>query len=359
MDSIDKRKRFIVNVLYWVLIVAIGYICFKYLIELIMPFVLAFGIAFLLKPIIRLLSRKTKLKWNLWAIVCVLVFYSTVGVLLGLGAVKLTAWLETVLVRLPSLYTNTVAPALTTFFDSLQHKINLLDPTVVEVLGDVGDQIVGSLGSSLSNLSMNAVGVISGIATSVPGILLNVLITIIATFFTAADYPNITRFIVRQLPEKAADIVLKVKNQIGEIIGQFLRSYMLIMLITFFELTVGFLILGIDNALAIALLIALFDILPILGTGGIVIPWMIINFMLGNVRLGAGLLVVYIVVTVVRNIVEPRIIGLKVGIHPLITLISMFVGAELFGIIGLFGLPITCAMIKSLNDKGAIHLLKK
>ncbi len=359
MDSIEKRRAFITNVLYWVIIGTIGYMCFKYLIALVMPFALAFGVAFVLKPLIKLLHVKTKLRWNIWAVVCVLVFYSTVGVLIGLGAVRLTAWLETVLVRLPSLYTNTVAPALTAFFDGIQQKINLLDPVFVEALDNLGDQIVKSLGSSLSNLSVNAVGFISGIATSVPGILVNVLITIIATFFMAADYPNITSFIVRQLPERAADIVLKVKNQIGEVVGQFLRSYMLIMLITFGELSVGFLILGIDNALAIALLIAVFDIMPVLGTGGIVIPWMVINFILGNVKLGVGLLVVYIVVTVVRNIIEPRIIGKQVGLHPLVTLISMFIGAELFGFIGLFGLPITCAIIKSLNDKGAIHLLKR
>ena len=87
-------------------------------------------------------------------------------------------------------------------------------------------------------------------------------------------------------------------------------------------------------------LIAALDILPILGTGGIMIPWAVVSFILGYTSLGIELLVTYFIVTVVRNYVEPRIVGAQLGLHPIITLISMFIGLRLFGFLGLFGLPV-------------------
>ncbi len=358
MGNVDKRKNLIVNVLYWAIIVALIFILFKYLIPLIMPFAVAFAISFMLRPIIKFFNEKLRMKWNVAAVILVLLFYSTIGVLITLTIIKLVAWLQSVLILLPALYTNMIAPKLMDLFAEIQEKITLLGPTVADTLGGFGSEIISSLGSSLSNLSMKAVGMLSGFAALVPGMLISILITIIATFFMAGDYPNITAFVLRQLPQRSAEMLLKIKTQIVEVIGQFFRSYCLIMLITFVELTIGFFILGVPNPLAFALIIAIFDVMPVLGTGGVLIPWMLASFVMGNVGTGLGLLVIYIVVTVVRNIVEPRIIGHQVGLHPLVTLISMFVGTKLFGLIGLFGLPITCAIIKSLNDKGAIKILK-
>ena len=98
--------------------------------------------------------------------------------------------------------------------------------------------------------------------------------------------------------------------------------------------------LGIEKAVLKATLIAMLDILPILGTGGIMIPWAVISFVLGYTTLGIRLLIIYIIVTVVRNYVEPKIVGTQLGLHPIITLVSMFIGLRLFGFWGLFGLPV-------------------
>lgn len=115
--------------------------------------------------------------------------------------------------------------------------------------------------------------------------------------------------------------------------------------------------MGIENALLIALIIALFDILPVLGTGGVMIPWMVIAFIQGNLQLGFGLLAVYGVVTVVRNIVEPKIVGGQLGLHPVVTLASMFVGASLLGAVGLFGFPIALSLLNYLNEEGELKAL--
>ena len=130
------------------------------------------------------------------------------------------------------------------------------------------------------------------------------------------------------------------------------------MCITFIELSIGLTILRIDNAILIAFLISIFDILPVLGTGGIMIPWTVLTAIQGDYTMAIGLLCVYLVVTVIRNILEPKIVGSQVGLHPLVTLMSMFVGAQILGVFGLFGLPITLSLLKNLNDKGTIHIFK-
>ena len=105
-----------------------------------------------------------------------------------------------------------------------------------------------------------------------------------------------------------------------------IRSYALIMSITFIELSVGLTVIGVKNPVPIALLISIFDILPVLGTGGIMIPWIILEALTRNFTLSFALLAVYLFVTVVRNILEPKIVGTQIGLHPIVTLSSMFVG---------------------------------
>lgn len=172
------------------------------------------------------------------------------------------------------------------------------------------------------------------------------------------DYKKIITFLLHQLKDKHQKLMIEIKNYVVNTLFKCILSYALIMGITFLELSIGLSIIGIEKAILTAFIISIFDILPVLGTGGIMIPWTIIAAFQRNYLLALGLLIMYIVITVVRNILEPKIVGSQVGLHPLVTLISLFVGVQLFGVLGLFGLPITLSLLKNLNDKGTIHILK-
>jgi len=130
------------------------------------------------------------------------------------------------------------------------------------------------------------------------------------------------------------------------------------MLITFIELAVGLSILRADGAIYIAALTAIIDIMPVLGTGAVVIPWSIFEFIKGNLTFAIGLAILYIVIMIVRNILEPKLVGKQIGLHPLIMLICMYVGVKVFGFIGLFVLPIIAAIMKYLYDNGKIHFFR-
>lgn len=143
-----------------------------------------------------------------------------------------------------------------------------------------------------------------------------------------------------------------VKNTIGK----YVKSYSLIFFITFFELAIGFSLLRVQNAMLLGLLVAIFDILPILGTGGVLIPWALISAVLGDKAFALGVFTLYIIIIVVRNIIEPRIVGKQIGLHPLVTLVCMFVGLKFFGVIGLFGFPIALSVLVNMDRNNIIHL---
>lgn len=112
-----------------------------------------------------------------------------------------------------------------------------------------------------------------------------------------------------------------------------------------YDYVVGFALLKIPYAAVLALCIAVFDILPVLGTGGILVPWVIIAAVLGKYKMAAGVAVLYFIITAVRNSLEPRVLGKQIGLHPLATLVSMFVGAGMFGVVGLFGFPVVLSVV--------------
>lgn len=125
----------------------------------------------------------------------------------------------------------------------------------------------------------------------------------------------------------------------------------MLFLLTFAELSIGFLILRIPYAILLGLAITLFDILPVLGTGGFLLPWAAILFLIKNTPLAVGILVLYLIITVVRNIMEPRLVGKQIGLHPLATLMAMFLGLKLVGIVGMFLFPIGLTVILGCKRK--------
>ena len=356
--NIETQKRFLIRIGFWAVVILLVILCLKYVLPFLLPFVVAFLIAALLNRPIMFLAEKLNGKRVVPAILMTLLFYVAAAALFSLLGLRVFMYVWETVRALPQLYRNTLEPALETMFSSLEVYLDELDPAVVTALMDNMNSALGSLGSFVTNASMRIISYISGVAAAVPGSFLNVIITIIVTFFLAIDYPKVTGFILRQLPEKADFYIGEVRDYVGGTLLKCLASYALILCITFLEISVGLTVLRVPNAILIALCIAVFDILPVLGTGGIMIPWGIISLIMGKWVLGLGLLALYLIITVIRNIIEPKIVGHQVGLHPVVTLLSMLAGLQLFGIIGLFGFPITLSLLKNLNDRGVIHILK-
>lgn len=354
--AIKKREKFIVNCAYAALIFGIAYLAFRYAIFAIMPFFIAFIVATLIRPLINFTVKKLRLKRGIASIIWVVLFYGVVGVGLLFAVIRLYVTARDLVLRLPQMYVDTIEPALISMFDELEKMLADLSPSVGSVVDTFADNLISSVSSAISTFSVNLVGSITKFATSLPSALLSTLITLISTFFMAADYKLITTFVMKQFKPHTAEVILKIKDSLGSILGEYLKSYAIIMGITFVEIFGGLWIIGVKNAALIALIVAVFDILPVVGSGLVMFPWAVITLIQGNIGRGLGLLALWLFVIIVRNIMEPRIIGQRVGLHPVITLIAMVLGVSIFGGIGLFALPISLAIIKRMNDQGTIHI---
>ena len=352
MENTDKRRRFLVNLLYWAAILALVYLCFRFLLKLLMPFVIALLVAWILRPLCRLYRRKTNRDQIYTALVVatVLLFYLIIGGLVTIIVINIGANIAERLQGLPALYTQTIEPGIRGLYASAEDLASRFDPDLEDVVNRVMPEVISSIGSTVTGFSVTAVTRITGFAASVPSALLNAAICIISTIFMATSFEAIFRFFKANLPEKVTETAGYVVKSFRNVIMKYGVSYLLIMLMTFGEIAVGLLIIGKPNAILAAALIAVFDIFPIVGAGLILLPWTVITFIQGNIVQGIGMAILYVAVIVIRQVMEPRIVGRQVGLPPLVTLACMFLGTSLFGGLGLFGLPILAAILSNLND---------
>lgn len=357
-ERIEKQRRFIIRFIYWGILIALIAVVLKLTWGVLAPFVVAFIVAWILQKPICFTAEKSHIPKPAVALFFVIMFYLLAGTILGVCGTRLLAAWKEFFSGVPEIFSQVILPMGQRVEDWLNALSSSLDTESVAVLenslGLIGEQAM----NFISSLSGGAISGISGVLTGVPGAFMKILISIIASAFITIDFNTIKDFLSRQLPPKIKDVITEGKDYAGGTLIKCLKSYILIILMTFTELMIGLSILRIPQAATLSAIIAIVDILPILGTGTILIPWALASMILGNIPLGIGIAVIYIVVLVVRNIVEPKLIGKQVGLHPIATLLSMLLGLNLCGLIGMFGFPITLSLIQNLNKRGVIHIFK-
>ncbi len=352
----QKRINFLINIGYIVVITAILFLVLYIISNWLLPFTIAFMVAYLLNPIIDKFSKKTKMKKGFCAIFFVALVYIITLLLLGLIGYNAVTALINMFSDLPSIYANTIMPGIDRLINTFNNMLITIDPDIEMTVQSVTNEVFSNLTSQISSISVEAVSLLSGYIAKIPSFFLATLISIVASFFIAIDYDNIISFLVKKMSPKVKEIVLGVEEYSIIALKQYLKSYSIIIFITFVELSIGLTLLGVDNSILVAFLIAIFDIMPVLGTGGIIIPWGILHLILGNYPLGIGFLILYAIITTVRQVLEPKVVGDKVGLHPVATLMAMYLGIQIFGFLGLFLLPIAVVIIKQLLQSGKLKL---
>ena len=339
--DVERMKNFLIRFLYYGLMVAIFYCLLKFVLPFFMPFVLAFMIALLLKTPINRLSKALHAPRAPVAVVLLVLFYVVVGTLLALLGARIVIAVGDLLRSLPAFYSSSIEPALYRIQDWLGGLFARLDPQVLTLLDGVGDSLTKALASAVTGLSSLAMPAMTVVAAGVPTFFVRLLLLIISSFFFVVDYYKVVSFLARLLPPRGREMLFRIKRNGVDTVFKFGRAYAILLSLTFVELAIGFSLLGVRAAILVALATAVVDILPVLGTGTILIPWGIYELISGKIGMGIGLLVLYAIITVVRQSLEPRVVGRQIGLYPLATLLCMFAGAQLFGFWGLFGLPIS------------------
>ena len=354
--TISQKKDFIINIIYITLIAAIVYLFLKYVLILVMPFIIGYLIAILIMPAIKIVSSKFHIPQKITAVFLVLLSYVGIGLFVSLVGARFFVLIKSIIARLPEIYTVQIEPSINNIFDSVEKASSSLDPMMVQVIQDMAVSISQSSGLVLSKISSTVIEFVSSSVSFLPGLFLGIIFSVISSLFFAIDYNKIFIYISNKLLPKNSSFLADLKVLVTTIGYKYLKAYAILMAVTFVELSLGLLLLRVEGAIMISALIAIIDFFPVLGTGGVVIPWIIIELIQGNFPFALGLITVYITITIVRNILEPKLIGAQIGLHPLVMLISMYIGVNIFGFVGLVALPFTIVIIKYLYDNNKIQL---
>ncbi len=333
-DKITRFALISVGILSSIILI---YLFVDNLLPVILPFAIAWLVAAITVSPSRKIADKTKLPERIirlvLSILIALTFFASVGLLVWKGATSIWNFL-------------TDLDEGNKLYDIISGLLSSDAPLLGGFLPDeFATKISSAVGEIISNcLTMLAEGITS-LGLMLPQFFFFIVVTLISLVYFALDYDKITAFLKSFLPQKLISGLQKVKNTSIYIIKKYIFSYSIILLITYFTLFVGFLILRIKHAAVLALFVALLDILPIIGVGTVLIPWSIFEFVSGNSFLGIGLLILFVSNTVIRQFSEPKIVGKSLDLHPIITLMMIYIGYALFGIVGMLILPVVLVSI--------------
>lgn len=326
-----------------------------------MPFLIAFIIALMVEPVIKKVAKRTHLQRKTSAIlVLALVFVIIVGLLIW-GIMALIDEGANLLKMINDYVGNGYEYAMGIIdhikFDDIQISedvVNMIKTSVSNFLDQASIWISNFLTSMLSKISsIGAVGVYT-------------VITILATYFICADRIYILDQLEHHFPKEWVKKLSKNIKKISKLLGGYLKAQAILIGINFVLVLIGlfaFEIFGLNVGypLLMALLIAFSDALPILGSGTVMVPWAVICAMQGNLNLAIALMVLFVIISVVRQLLEPKVVSGQIGIHPIFTLIAMYTGFKAIGIMGMLFGPIIIIILKSifetLIDKGIVKTI--
>ncbi len=324
---------------YWFVPAAI--IILRVVGRLLLPFILAVAITIIIEPAISFLQRKCRLGRGLATIIVILVLIAVIVFVSSLLITRLVSEIYLLYDRIPDMpgfidnFYNNITGRLDEFF-AFQNGSSNLETWII------------SLGEKITNWTSN---IFNGILNSIinfPTFILLVLVTILATYFFSRDKDNILNKAFGVLGENRSLRLHSVYDDMALALAGYFRVIVILVLISMLIAIVAFLIMGVKYALTIGVLVGLCDILPVLGPGTILLPWAVICLFTGNISRGVGLLILYLFITIARQLIQPKMISHNIGLHPLATLVAIFIGWILWGFWGLFLLPIIVVVLKSI-----------
>ncbi len=382
MNTDELRRKRIINFAYFALITGLTYLFFRYCFLSVLPFIIAYMVATAVQKPANLITGRLHINKGLVSVFFVIILFlfaggvvSLIGVKLFDSAKSLFSYITAKLSDFPSFIDELKYQALS-IAEILPEKIeSIVTDRITEWSDTVRDKGAGEIASTIMGSASSGEGLSSSIFATpltsilntlkgIPGFFVAAGITVLASCFMASDYDRLINIIKMQFPENKQHKLSVAKRVIFTSLGKIVRSYALIICITGTEVFIGLNVLALadiykgGHIITISLIIAVFDILPVLGTGTFMIPWAVYAFITGKISLGTGLLVIYAVIYIVRQITEPRLIGSTVGLPPIFTLVGIYIGSQLLGFAGIFLVPILMIIIKTLNDEGVIHLFR-
>ncbi|MFS0727275.1 sporulation integral membrane protein YtvI [Paenibacillus sp. 1P07SE] len=315
------------------------------------PFMLALVVAIFLDPFIERFVRLGRMnRVGAGVLASSLFTVMLLGTILVLGA-KVIAELVAFWERVPE-YASDASRYAQEAFSQLQTYYSGLSPETTAQLERWLSSFSSSVTGMVSTISVSFVNFAAGI----PGLFIFFIVFLVAVYLFSFSLPALKAAFLSFFDDNSREQVDAVLQNLRRSIFGFLRAQLALSVMTYLISLVGLLILGVKYPLAIALLIVLVDILPILGTGSVLMPWAAYLIATGQSSTGMGLIVLFLVITVIRRIIEPKVLGDAVGISALAALISLYVGFKLVGIVGVFLGPLVVIIYMAARKAGLFQV---
>lgn len=314
------------------------------------PFLIAFLISLFIEPLIRKIMRITNLTRKTSAVITLIIVFAVIIGLLILGITSLITEASNILENLNSNMEN-ITNRISSLINSLKFE-NIKIPEQIEIILQNG---INNLTKEGANIVQRALNSMLNTVTQIPKIMIYIGITTVATYFVCADKMYILDQMEHHLPRNWVNkFGYKLRKVIASL-GDYLKAEGVLILISFAIVLIGLVIfnligMNVKYPLLIALFIGFVDALPILGSGTVMLPWAVISAFNGDIQLAIALIVLYVVILVTRQLIEPRIVSNHIGIHPIFTLIAMYTGFKIIGVIGMFVGPIILIILKNIFE---------
>lgn len=333
-----KHKQTVQDALVLCGAVLLCILLLRYLFPIILPFLLGWLLSLAFCPLADYLERLRIPRW-LGTLFCILLLLSILGLLVALVGNQLVDQVTSFLHQLPQVIA-TLQKTMDHFWEWMDGLLFALPDIIQDSLTEVKNSIVSIVLSLVQSTGSSSL-------TTVPHFLLGFLITLLSAYFFTKDNKNVHAFYMRHVQPLFGPSLERSKQELKTSIVGYLKTQVILMLYTFCITIVGMLILQSPFALLLAIVIAIIDALPFFGSGFILWPGAVIHLVLGDIRLAVGYLIIYAAVQIMRQIMQPKILGTQIGLHPLLTLFSMYFGYRTIGFWGLIIGPIFAVLLRA------------
>ncbi len=321
------------------------------LLELLMPFVVALVLAWLLNPLLRVVEKKVKGRRKALSFVLVVLTIAVVG---GLAGWLLYALIGQVISFLQNWQTawDSLSAGIEVIAQLLEDLLRPLPGNAYDQLMGMGDKFTAWLGTVIPGVLTTAAGNAGSFAMSLPSLCVAVIISLMATYFITADYPRLRSAVADRVPQEFRGFFSHLRHVALDAFGGYVRAEFILSVCVFVILLVGYLLLGEPYALLLSFVLAVMDFIPIIGAGTAMVPWAVIDVARGDFRHAVALMVIWGVIVLFRRVAEPKAVGDQTGLSPIASLVSIYVGMRLGGVLGMILGPVVCLIVLNMARGG-------
>lgn len=351
----EKQQKYLntlINAAYFAFILSVLFLLKLYIFPIFMPFIIAFILSAILEPLVRYFEC-SKMGRGASTILSMSIVISAIIGFFSIIITRVSAELIDFSSKLPT-YVSDLYLSLESVIKQGENFYLNLSPELLSYIEAIITNTSSKLITYAGSLSTSLLNTI----TFVPGAVFGFIVMMIATFFFTKDKAMIYDFIKKQVPHKQLTKYYIFKSKFLGRLLSYLKAMGIIMSVTFTEVFIGLNIMHVRYALLLAILIAFVDILPVLGTGTILWPWIASCLITKNYSLAISLSILWVIVMLIRYLIEPKVVGNELGLHPIVILSSIYVGIQIFGVVGVILGPVSTILFLAAQDVDAIPKFK-